>query len=798
MYLTERIVNNMISLEWVNDYVDIKNENLKELAVKITKAGVNIERVVTNHIDNLVVGEVLDCIPHPDSDHLHVCQVNVGNKTIQIVCGAPNVRKGLKVIVSLPGAILPGDFEIKPGKIRGVESNGMICALYELGLEAKTEESYNRGIEELKSDAPVGEDAIKYLGLDDTLYELDVHKHRNNDCYYHIGFAYEIACILNKKVTLPDSSISPISDNIDRHFSLKVETPKCPYYLAKMVTDIKIGESPEFIKRRLTAAGMRPINNVVDISNYVMLEYGQPMHFFDYDKLGNKIVVKDATENEQITTLDNKERVLKSSDIVITDGIKPVCVAGVMGGLSTEVDSNTKTILIESAIFDATSIRYTAERLNLKSEASIRYGKGLNYEYTDAAISRACHLLERYAGAKVLSGIVKHDTIDKTPKKVCFKSNDINKMLGITITESDMEKELDRLDFKYILTDGVFTVTIPNRRLDIDSNVNDIAEEIGRLYGYQNLVSTLPNGTIRQGKYVGDVKIRKEISHRLRTLGLNESKTYTLVSSDMAKLFRYDDMTNIVLPNPMSMDKSVVRTTLLPSLLNVYEYNKARKVDDVLLYEIAKVYDINYKEDTKIAILMKGNYLVNNWNGSTKVDFYLIKGIIENLLNYLGLKNRYTFVKETIPELHPGICACINIDRQKAGIIGKVHPSVNKDDIYVAELSMSMLTKKIKPIKYKEPSKYPEIEKDVSFVVNKNVLSEELMNQIKKSGGRLLTDIDVFDVYTGENVGTDEKSIAYRLTFSDSTRTLSDEEVTTLFNKIISDVETKLNAKIRS
>src|SRR5574344_3051118 len=420
MYLTERIVNNMISLEWVNDYVDIKNENLKELAVKITKAGVNIERVVTNHIDNLVVGEVLDCIPHPDSDHLHVCQVNVGNKTIQIVCGAPNVRKGLKVIVSLPGAILPGDFEIKPGNIRGVESNGMICALFELGLEAKTEESYNRGIEELKSDAPVGEDAIKYLGLDDTLYELDVHKHRNNDCYYHIGFAYEIAAILNKKVTLPNSDIHPIKDCISNYFSLSVETKKCPYYLAKMVTDVKIGDSPEFIKRRLIAAGMRPINNVVDISNYVMLEYGQPTHFFDKDKLGNKIIVKDAKDDETIVTLDGKTRILNHNDIIITDSEKPVCIAGVMGGENTEVDENTKNILIESAIFDPISIRYTANNLDLKSEASIRYGKGLNYEYTNLAIDRACHLLEKYVGGKVLSGIVIHDEIDKTPKEVSF------------------------------------------------------------------------------------------------------------------------------------------------------------------------------------------------------------------------------------------------------------------------------------------------------------------------------------------------------------------------------------------
>ena len=416
----------MISLDWVKDYIDLEDEDLKELAVKITKAGVNIEKVITNHIDHLVIGKVIECKNHEDSDHLHVCKVDIGNEVVQIVCGASNVKENIKVIVALPGAILPGNFEIKKGKIRGVESNGMICALFELGVEEKTEENYNRGIEVLDDSAKVGEDPLKFLGLDDTLYELDIHKHRNNDCYYHIGFAYEIASILNKKVTLPDENYNQIKDSIEDKLDLKVETSKCPYYLAKMVTDVKIGESPDFIKKRLISAGMRPINNVVDISNYVMLEYGQPLHFFDKDKVGNKIVVRDAKEDEKIITLDGKERVLKSSDIVITDSEKPICIAGVMGGENTDVDSNTKNILIESAIFDATSIRYTAGHLNLRSEASIRYGKGLNYEYTNNAINRACYLLEKYASAKVLSGIVKYDKVDKTPKKVEFKKDEIS------------------------------------------------------------------------------------------------------------------------------------------------------------------------------------------------------------------------------------------------------------------------------------------------------------------------------------------------------------------------------------
>ena len=788
----------MISLEWLNDYVDIENIDPKELAVQITKAGVNVEKVITNHIDNLTVGEVIECENHPNSDHLHICKVNVGDKVLQIVCGAPNVRKGLKVIVALEGAVLPGNFEIKKGVIRGVESCGMLCALYELGLEEKTEETYNKGICELDSNAKVGEDPLKVLNLDSTLYELDIHKHRNNDCFYHIGFAYEVGAILNKKVKLPSLETNPIEDKIENYFDLKVETNKCPYYLAKMVKDVTIKESPDFIKKRIIDAGMRPINNVVDISNFVMLEYGQPLHFFDKDKLGNKIVVRDACDEEKIVTLDEKERILSNKDIVITDGTKPVAIAGVMGGLNTDIDTNTKNILIESAIFDGVSIRYTSSNLNLKSEASIRYGKGLNYEYTNDAIERACHLLEKYADAKVLTGTVKYDNIDKTPKVVKFKTNDVNKMLGINISNENMEKEFDRLGFNYNLENDTFTVTIPNRRLDIEANVNDIAEEIGRLYGYHNLVGTLPKLETKKGEYKGDLKLRKDVSKHLRGLNLNEVKTYTLVSPEMANLFNYDNKENAVLPNPMSTDKSIVRTTLIPSLINIYEYNKARKVNDILIYEISKTYDKNYNEDVKLSILMKGNYITNDWmNSKIKVDFYLIKGIVENILNYLGFKNRYTFEKDLINHLHTGISASILVDRQKLGIIGRVHPSLLKDEVYVCELSLTKLNKEVKPLKYKESSKYPEIIKDVAFIVPKSLTSGEIVETIKKAGGRLLSSIDVFDVYTGENVKENEKSIAYTLTFKDDTRTLNDEEVNAVFRNIIDKVIEKFNVELR-
>lgn len=791
----------MISLNWVKDYVDLDGVDLKDLATKITKTDINVEAVISNHIDNLVIGEVKECIMHPDSDHLHVCQVDVGTDVRQIVCGANNVKAGIKVIVALPGAVLPGNFEIKSGEIRGVKSDGMICALFEIGVEEKNEETYAKGIEILSADAPIGKNALEYLGLDDTLYELDIHKHRNNDCYSHIGFAYEVATVLGKEVKLPVSKYNvDNSDDVNNHIKLNINTDKCPFYIGRMVKNVEIKESPEWIKKRIIAAGMRPINNVVDISNFVMLEFGQPTHFFDADKLGTTVEVRQAKENETIITLDEIERNLIEKDIVITDGEKPTCIAGVMGGLNTEVDDNTKNIFIEAAIFDSVSIRNTSSRLSLRSEASIRYGKGLNYEYTLLAMDRCLSLLEEYANATVIDGVVSYDKVDKTLKVVEFTTEQINGLLGIEISKEDMKKELERLSFAYDLNGDKFKVTIPNRRLDIEDNIADMAEEIGRLYGYDNLVSTLPKVVTKRGVYKGDVAIRKAISKRLRTLGINEVKNYTLINPKNVDTFNYDNKKAVYLPNPMSVDKSVFRLSLIQSLLDNYDYNKARKVNDINIYEIAKTYDKDLVEESKVALLMKGNYITNSWNpaNSIKVDFYCIKGIVENLLNYLGFKNRYSFSPTEIKGLHPNISATILLDRKPIGVIGRVHPSIKKDDVYVAELSMTKLYElNIKALKYKEASKYPEIAKDVAFIVKKDISAASLMEEIKRTGSRLLSSIDVFDVYTGENVLDDEKSIAFNLVFADSTRTLSDEEVMNVFNNIINNVTSKFNAKIR-
>ncbi len=788
----------MISLEWVSDYIDIKDQDLKELAVKITRAGINVEKVISNNIENLVIGQVISCIPHPNSDHMHICKVDVGKtEPVQIVCGAPNVKAGIKVIVALDGAKLPGGV-IKNTQLRGVDSNGMICALCEIGLEENTKENYAKGIFIVKDNLKNGAPAIPALGLETTLYELDIHKHRNNDCYYHIGFAYEIAAILNRKVTLPNMTYKTSTDDVNNYISVEVDTPKCPYYTGRMATNLTIKESPRFIKKRLLDAGMRPINNVVDISNYVMLEFGQPLHFFDKDTLGEKIVVRNAWEEEKLVTLDNTERTLKTSDIVITDGKKSICLAGVMGGLNTEVTENTKNIFIEAAIFDNISIRNTANRLNLRSEASIRYGKGLSYEYTNYALDRACHLLEKYADATILNGTVVYDKLDKTPKVVTFKEDDISKLLGIDIKPKDIEHELDRLEFSYEFNNNNFTVTIPSRRLDIDPNVYDIAEEIVRLYGYENLACTLPKVEIKQGEYKGDVKYRKIIASRLRTLGLTETRTYTLTSPSMASTFNYEGKTHLNLPNPMSIDKSVLRTSLIPSMLNVYNYNKARKVNDMFLYEISKTYDVNFEEESKIAILMKGNYILNEATKvNVKCDFYLIKGILENLLNYLGFAGRYRFVKGEVDSMHPKRSAKIYLDDTFLGVIGEVHPSLCKEEIYVCEISLNKLMQEIKPLKYVAASIYPEIVKDVAFVVAKNLPVEEIMSEIKKVCQEILTNISIFDVYTGPNVLESEKSVAFKLTFQSNNRTLQEDEVMAIFNEIMTTVKTKFNCKVR-
>lgn len=792
-----------LSKSFLSDYVDIKDISTQEIADQMTNIGNEYESISKiSDATNIVIGYVRDIKMHPDSDHLHVCQVEIKkDEIIQIVCGAPNVDKGQKVLVSLPGAILPGGVEIKKGVIRGVESNGMICSLNELGLESKYQKEEDKtGIHVLDKDAPIGEDGIKYLGFDDETIDFELTANRS-DLYSVLGMAYEVGAIYSKKVNDIELSYQPTKEKIEDYLDLDIQTDNCPLYLATMVRDVTIKESPKFIQTRLIASGIRPINNVVDISNYVMLEVGQPLHFFDYKTLGNKIVVRMAKEKEKITTLDNQERELSENDIVIANKKETVALAGVMGGLNSEVEQDTKDIVIESAIFDPYSIRMTANKI-LRSEASSRFEKGLDPKRTYMAIKRACHLLEKYADGKVVTGIRIHDKVAKEETKIEISQEKINRVLGMNLTTQEISNVWQRLDFPYEIKNKVFTVTVPSRRLDIKIK-EDLIEEVGRIHGISDLVSTIPAFPCESGGYEENYYKQKLLKERMMALGLSEVRTYSLTSFANCNTYHATKTTPIALSLPMSEDRKYLRTTLIPSLIEVANYNTSRKNNDIWIYEISNVYSKEQeetKEQTYLSGLIYGEYLSSSWQHKKEVaDFYLLKAMMENILEYIGVSRRYSFDTENLPEeYHPYQSARIVVDHKPIGYFGKIHPSQNKNAYYVFELNLTELFQvKVRPIKNKEVSKYPSIVKDVAFILDKDILAENVIDTIKKACGRLLTDITIFDYYVGENMEENKKSLAFKLTFMDMTRTLSDEEVMVLFHKAIEKVEQTYHGVLR-
>lgn len=791
-----------VSKDFLSDYVDLSGISYAELAEKMVFAGNEYESIgKLCDAKGLVVGYVETCYNHPESDHLHVCSVNIGSETIQILCGAPNVKAGEKVIVATVGAELPGG-TIKKAKLAGMESNGMICSLAELGLESKyLKEEDHAGIHILDDDAKIGEDALHYLGLDDEIIDFELTADRA-DLLSILGMAYEVGAIYNRKVTLPEIKIHETNENVNDRMSLEVKTDFCSIYLGKIVKNVSIHESPAFIKNRLMASGIRPINNVVDISNYVMLEYGQPLHFFDQERLGNKVIVRMASDDEVLTTLDGKERKLKSTDIVIANDKNAVALAGVMGGLETEIEPNTKDIFIESAIFDPIHIRYTSKAI-LRSEASNRYEKGIDPNRTLLALNRACELLELYASGEVSSGVLTYDHSKKEDKKIEVSLAKIQSVLGMPIKAEDVSEILPRLGFSYQLKNEVFSILVPSRRLDVNIR-EDVIAEIGKIYGYNKVIGSLPSDRIKKGTYSKKAILERTIRRHLTGLGLHQVITYSLLGEEEVDLFVSGKKESVILNSPMSEERKIMRKSLIPSLLHVYEYNKARGQKDVSIFETGSIYyieDGQYREDFTLSGLMSGVYEENTWQGKgLEVDFYLVKGIIENLLSYLGLNHRYQFDTEhLVRELHPGMSARILIGKEVIGFLGRVHPRLSKKEVYVFELELNkILELKVKPIKFKEITKFPSVKKDVAFIVNQQVPSKKVEETIKKAGGRMLNSIDVFDVYEGENVGENEKSIAYALTFHDPNKTLSDEEVTVVFNRIIESVTTELQAELRN
>lgn len=786
-----------LSTNFVKDYIDI-DVDVKTLAEDMTRVGNeydSAEKLI--NATNLVIGKIIECKEHPDSDHLHLCKVDIGTEILNIVCGAPNAREGIKIIVAKVGAKLP-EITIKKGNIRGQESNGMMCAISELGLENKFLTSADKdGIAELGDDAVVGEDPIKYLQLDDEVIDFELTANRG-DLLSILGMAQEIGAIYDKKPKDIEIGYTEKGEDVNNNFTIDIQTENCSLFLAKRIENVTIKESPKFIKNRLIASGIRPINNVVDISNYVMLEVGQPLHFYDADRLGNKIVVRMAKQGEGLTTLDNIERELDSEDIVISTDKEAIGLAGVMGGLTTEVENTTKNIIIESAIFDSVKVRKTSKKV-VRSEASNRFEKGLDPNRTYMAIERACTLLEKYADATIVTGKVVYDQTEIKDKQIEIEYKNINDVLGANIAKEDILNVFRKLGFTYKENDKSVIVNVPSRRLDI-SIKEDLIEEVSRIYGVDNIEGKLPVVNMKQGSYN---KKMRELRNKMIALGLNETLSYILINDKEVKKYTTDSFEELKLLDPITEDRNTLRYSIIPSLYKIYEYNKARYQKDISIFEIGKGFykkQDKYGEDTKLCVLATGEYYLG-LNNKKDVDFYIIKGIAEEVLNYLGYEGRYSFErKDNIPnQMHPGQTAYISVNGAIVGIIGKLHPSITSDDVFVLEINLDELfEKKVGKMKFKEISKFPGIKKDIAFIVDKKIESKEIEKAIKNGGGSLLTNIEVFDVYTGENVEKDKKSVAYSLNFEDPKKTLTDEEVNNAMEKIIDIVTKKCNAELRS
>ncbi len=798
----------LLSLNWLKNYVDINDIDPLELAKKITLSGVEVEKVYKiSDATNCVIGEVLEKEKHQEADKLSVCKVNLGDEVTQIVCGAPNVDKGQKVVVAKIGAELPGGVKIKKAKLRGVESNGMICSLRELGIESKLiPVAFQNGIAVLNNDAVVGTNAITYLGLDDTIFELSLTPNRS-DCLSMLGIAYEVAAILDKEVKKPVGELTPFS--IDQDFTVKIDSDDCLLYYAKKIRNVKIAQSPQWVQSALIACGIRPINNVVDITNYVMMELGQPLHAFDLAKVNSKqILVRNAYENEKIVTLDGIERELLPSDLLITDGKRPIALAGVMGGQNTEIDDNTTDVLLESAVFKPLAVRKTYTRLGLRSESSIRFEKQVDPNRTLYALNRACQLLVDIAGGTIDDKLSVAENLVKEDKIINIKLEKINHVLGIELTEKDVIDVFRRLKFYFVVLEGTFVVTVPTRRPDITVQ-EDLIEEIIRIHGYDHLKNTLPE-TDTVGHLNLKQKREKTIRHTLLANGLNEVMTYSLIHERNINRFNHVNKKDkpVRLSVPMSEERAVMRTGLIHSLLEVLKYNLARNIDDVLIFEISNVYSYDQNNTNETYLLSgacTGKVSETKWQKKVEyVDFFYVKGVLESVFEKLDIISEISFVQNTdcSDDFHPLRTANILYNNKVIGIIGQVHPNTQKEydinETYVFEINLEEIYKSdTKSVKFTPITKYPNVSRDIAIVVSEDTKAQELLDAIKQTGKGNLKSVEVFDVYQGEHVGKNQKSIAFSLVFENIEKTLTDDEVNASYNRIVKHLEDKFKAILR-
>ncbi|HIA6868665.1 TPA: phenylalanine--tRNA ligase subunit beta [Staphylococcus aureus] len=791
----------LISNEWLKEYVTI-DDSVSNLAERITRTGIEVDDLIdyTKDIKNLVVGFVKSKDKHPDADKLNVCQVDIGeDEPVQIVCGAPNVDAGQYVIVAKVGGRLPGGIKIKRAKLRGERSEGMICSLQEIGISSNyIPKSFESGIYVFSESQVPGTDALQALYLDDQVMEFDLTPNRA-DALSMIGTAYEVAALYNTKMTKPDTTSNELELSANNELTVTIENEdKVPYYSARVVHDVTIEPSPIWMQARLIKAGIRPINNVVDISNYVLLEYGQPLHMFDQDAIGSQqIVVRQANEGEKMTTLDDTERELLTSDIVITNGQTPIALAGVMGGDFSEVKEQTSNIVIEGAIFDPVSIRHTSRRLNLRSESSSRFEKGIATEFVDEAVDRACYLLQTYANGKVLKDRVSSGELGAFITPIDITADKINRTIGFDLSQNDIVTIFNQLGFDTEINDDVITVLVPSRRKDITIK-EDLIEEVARIYGYDDIPSTLPvfdkvtSGQLTDRQY--KTRMVKEV---LEGAGLDQAITYSLVSKEDATAFSMQQRQTIDLLMPMSEAHASLRQSLLPHLIEAASYNVARKNKDVKLFEIGNVFFANGEGELPDQVeylsgILTGDYVVNQWQGKKEtVDFYLAKGVVDRVSEKLNLE--FSYRRADIDGLHPGRTAEILLENKVVGFIGELHPTLAADNdlkrTYVFELNFdALMSVSVGYINYQPIPRFPGMSRDIALEVDQNIPAADLLSTIHAHGGNILKDTLVFDVYQGEHLEKGKKSIAIRLNYLDTEETLTDERV----SKVQAEIEAAL------
>ncbi|WP_422445425.1 phenylalanine--tRNA ligase subunit beta [Thermoanaerobacterium sp. DL9XJH110] len=796
----------LVPISWLKEYVDV-NIGIEELTAKLTMSGSNVEgvEILGRDIDKVVIGEIKKVEKHPNADKLLVTQVSTGTQVLQIVTGATNIKENDKVPVALPGSTIHGGQKIHSAKFRGVESEGMLCSARELGLDDHgLPEDMRDGILILPENAPVGADIKDYLSLEDTVIDFEITPNRP-DCLSIIGMAREAAATLKSDLHLPRISITEeAEERIDEMAGITIEAEDlCSRYVARMAKDVKIGPSPLWMQRRLQACGVRPINNIVDITNYVMMELGQPLHAFDYEKLdGRSLIVRRGKSHEKIITLDGVERAVSEEMLVIADKSKPVAIAGVMGGADAEISHSTKWILLESANFSGPSIRKTSRKLGLRSEASMRFEKGIDPNLCHIAADRACQLIEELGVGKVLKG-----SIDVYPRKVNsrripLRPEKVNQVLGTRLSTDEMVDILNRLELRVEETPAGIFVNIPTFRTDISKEA-DLIEEIARIYGYDRLPSTLPRGDATQGGLNTRQKIMEDIKQVLMGCGFSEIYTYSFVSP---KVF---DSINapkdsplrraIALLNPLGEDQSIMRTTMIPNILDVIKYNLNQKVEEIRLFEAGTVY---LPEELPLKELPYEKKRLTLGICGKSMDYYDLKRVIETIFCKLRIQ-KYLFMPEKHFAFHPGRCAKIMLETGELGIVGEIHPDVLENyDIkkrtYVAEIDLDLLLENAcTTIRFKPLPKFPASDRDLAIVVEDRVLAGDIIEAIKEAGGELLEKVELFDVYKGGQIPRGFKSMAFSLTYRAAERTLTDTEVNDVHARIKAHLVEKFNGTLR-